>query len=106
MGSELGRSDPSESSLSPLSSSLDWFQFVRASPGLTSGANICRRSAARTWWMPAPGTSKYFFSTALHNKNLTSCDERPLLRVPESASSLHAQGLSQPVLHHPSPDRL
>ena len=33
-------------------------------------------------------------STALHNKNRSSCDQQPLLSISERASSLHAQGLS------------
>ena len=35
------------------------------------------------------------FSTALHNNNPSSCDEQPLLRIAERASSFHARGLSQ-----------
>jgi hypothetical protein len=35
-----------------------------------------------------------------------SCDEQPLLRIPERASSLHARGLSQQVLHRRSLERL
>ena len=34
----------------------------------------------------------FLFSTAFHRKNLTSCDEQPLLRISERANSLHARG--------------
>jgi len=42
------------------------------------------------------------FSTAFHRKNLTSCDEQPLLRISERARSPHARGLSQKVIRHRS----
>jgi hypothetical protein len=42
--------------------------------------------------LPVP--SKTLSSTALHSKNPNCCDERPLTRIPERASSLDARGLS------------
>ena len=65
---------------------------------------ITHRNAVR---IPPPSRGSHSrFPQPSTNKNPNSCDEQPLLRIPEGASLLHARGLSQPVLHHPSPEGL
>jgi len=61
----------------------------------------------REGWVPRkPPASRQPFSTAFHKNNSNSCDEQPLLRMQDSASSPYARELNSQILTHRSAYRL
>ena len=73
-----------------------------ASPGIQSRSNAKQDESSCTCALQVVAIGfPSVFSTAIHRRFSQSCDEQPLLRIPESASWRDARNLSQSVFRQP-----